>query len=29
MFKKIWDSQKAFSKEYNVWKQFGYLPRDF
>jgi TRAP-type mannitol/chloroaromatic compound transport system substrate-binding protein len=29
MFKKIWDSQTAFAKEYNVWKQYGYLPRDF
>ena len=29
MFKKIWESQKAFRKDYNLWKTFGYLPRDF
>ncbi len=29
MFKKIWDSQKEFQKTYNLWKGFGYLPRDF
>ncbi|MBL4764393.1 MAG: C4-dicarboxylate ABC transporter, partial [Colwellia sp.] len=28
-FKKIYASQQAFSKEYKVWKQLGYLPRDF
>lgn len=28
-FKKIWESQKAFHKEYALWKSFGYLPRDF
>jgi len=29
MFKKILTSQRAFRKDYNKWKQFGYLPRDF
>lgn len=29
MFKKILDSQRAFRKDYNLWKNFGYLPRDF
>ncbi|PCI52395.1 MAG: C4-dicarboxylate ABC transporter [Gammaproteobacteria bacterium] len=28
-FKKIYESQQAFSKEYKIWKQLGYLPRDF
>jgi TRAP-type mannitol/chloroaromatic compound transport system substrate-binding protein len=28
-FKKIYESQQAFSKEYKNWKQLGYLPRDF
>jgi len=28
-FKKIYESQQAFSKEYKVWKKLGYLPRDF
>lgn len=28
-FKKIYESQQAFSKEYKVWKELGYLPRDF
>ena len=28
-FKKIYDSQKAFSDQYALWKKFGYLPRDF
>lgn len=29
MFKKILESQRAFRKDYNLWKSFGYLPRDF
>lgn len=29
MFKKILDSQKAFQADYAVWKDLGYLPRDF
>lgn len=29
MFKKIWESQKAFREKYQPWKTFGYLPRDF
>lgn len=29
MFKKIWESQKAFMASYRPWKDFGYLPRDF
>ncbi len=29
MFKKIYESQQAFRKEYANWKSFGYLPRDF
>ena len=28
-FAKIWESQKAFHEEYQVWKEMGYLPRDF
>jgi len=28
-FKKIHDSQQAFSNQYSLWKQFGFLPRDF
>ena len=28
-FKKIFESQQAFRKDYNLWKSFGYLPRDF
>ncbi len=28
-FKMVWDSQKAFSKNYSHWKNLGYLPRDF
>jgi len=28
-FKMVWDSQKAFLKNYAHWKQLGYLPRDF
>lgn len=29
MFRKIWESQKTFHEDYDVWKQYGYLPRDF
>lgn len=29
MFAKIWESQKGFRKQYALWKQYGYLPRDF
>ncbi|MCB2101566.1 MAG: TRAP transporter substrate-binding protein [Rhodobacterales bacterium] len=29
MFKKIWESQKAFHKTYALWKSYGFLPRDF
>lgn len=29
MFKKIYESQQAFRKEYANWKSFGYLPRNF
>ena len=29
MFKKIYESQTAFRKDYTLWKEFGYLPRDF
>jgi len=28
-FKKIFESQKAFRDNYALWKEFGYLPRDF
>ncbi|MEM6902263.1 MAG: TRAP transporter substrate-binding protein [Pseudomonadota bacterium] len=28
-FARVWASQKAFSAEYRVWKELGYLPRDF
>ena len=28
-FKRVWESQKAFHAEYQVWKEWGYLPRDF
>lgn len=28
-FKKIWNSQRAFAKNYALWKKLGYLPRDF
>ncbi len=28
-FKMAWESQKAFSKNYSLWKNLGYLPRDF
>lgn len=29
MFKKILDSQRAFSASYDAWKDLGYLPRDW
>ncbi len=29
LFKKIFDSQKAFSAAYKPWKSLGYLPRNF
>jgi len=29
MFKKVYESQQAFMKDYQVWKNLGYLPRDF
>lgn len=28
-FKKVYDSQEAFSENYKYWKSLGYLPRDF
>ncbi|MGH1538836.1 MAG: TRAP transporter substrate-binding protein [Arenicella sp.] len=28
-FARIWESQKAFHADYQVWKEWGYLPRDF
>ena len=28
-FKRVWNSQQAFHAEYQVWKEMGYLPRDF
>ncbi|MGI9464868.1 MAG: TRAP transporter substrate-binding protein [Aestuariivirgaceae bacterium] len=28
-FKRVWESQQAFHKQYQVWKQWGYLPRNF
>lgn len=28
-FKKIYQSQQAFAKEYKLWKKMAYLPRDF
>ncbi len=29
MFAKIWELQKAFRDQYAIWKEYGYLPRDF
>jgi TRAP-type mannitol/chloroaromatic compound transport system substrate-binding protein len=29
MFAKVWDSQKAFHADYQIWKELGYLPRNF
>ncbi|MAA64021.1 MAG: C4-dicarboxylate ABC transporter [Alteromonadaceae bacterium] len=28
-FSKVWESQKAFQDQYQVWQDLGYLPRDF
>jgi TRAP-type mannitol/chloroaromatic compound transport system substrate-binding protein len=28
-FARVWDSQKAFHDDYQIWKELGYLPRDF
>ena len=28
-FKRVWESQQAFHAQYQVWKEWGYLPRDF
>jgi len=28
-FAKIWASQQAFHADYQVWKEIGYLPRNF
>ena len=28
-FKRSWESQQAFHADYQVWKEWGYLPRDF
>lgn len=28
-FKKVWESQQAFHADYQIWKEIGYLPRDF
>ena len=29
MFKKVYDSQMAFQKQHKLWKELGYLPRDW
>lgn len=29
MFAKVWASQQAFHDDYQIWKELGYLPRDF
>jgi len=29
LFRKVYESQQAFSAHYELWKQLGYLPRDF
>ena len=29
MFKKVYESQKAFQKQYQLWKDLGYLPRNW
>ncbi len=29
MFKKVLDSQRAFQKQHKLWKDLGYLPRDW
>ncbi len=28
-FKRVWESQQAFHEQYQVWKEWGYLPRNF
>ena len=28
-FKKVWESQQAFHADYQIWKEIGYLPRDW
>ncbi len=28
-FKRVWESQQAFHADYQVWKEWGYLPRNF
>jgi len=28
-FKTIWESQKAFHADYQIWKEMGYLPRSY
>ena len=28
-FKRVWESQQAFHAEYQIWKEWGYFPRDF
>ncbi len=28
-FKRVWESQQAFHNDYQIWKEWGYLPRDF
>lgn len=28
-FKRVWESQQAFHEDYQIWKEWGYLPRDF
>ena len=28
-FATIWESQKAFHADYQIWKEMGYLPRDY
>ncbi|HVL57049.1 MAG TPA: TRAP transporter substrate-binding protein [Burkholderiaceae bacterium] len=29
MFKKVYDSQRKFQQEHRLWKELGYLPRDW
>ncbi len=29
MFKKVYDSQRAFQKQHQIWKDLGYLPRNW
>jgi len=28
-FKRVYESQKAFQEEYDIWQKWGYLPRNF